>query len=83
VNTPRGILAALAALLAGCAAIFGLPLLVFGGQALACDAPIRVVSEGTPIGGFDQWNPIQVTHATTVVAVGKQAAIPPRGWVAH
>lgn len=32
-------------------------------------------------GKFGPWNPEQVGHAVTIVAVGKQRKVPPRGWV--
>jgi murein DD-endopeptidase MepM/ murein hydrolase activator NlpD len=76
-----GIAAGIAALLAALlTAIVGLPLMfmtVTTAQAAQCgNLPV-----GPPGVAHEQWDGRQVANATTIVGVGKQLQVPPRGYV--
>lgn len=80
-NPGRTVLAAATGLFLLFTVLCGLPILAFGNQALACGLATPTTPTGTPLAAFGRWSPTQVTHAATIVAVGQQKRIPPRGWV--
>jgi hypothetical protein len=80
-----GLTGIIVALVIGCIAALGL---VGGSLAAAvCAAPMTAASPGstiTPDGGWlpvGRWSSDQVTNAATIVTVGQQLHVPPRGWV--
>jgi murein DD-endopeptidase MepM/ murein hydrolase activator NlpD len=75
-----GLIAALSAsVLLICGFTVVLPLLVGTSANAACKAPPVAVTAAAPTA--DDWNAAQKAHATTIVSVGSQRGIPPRGWV--
>jgi murein DD-endopeptidase MepM/ murein hydrolase activator NlpD len=75
-NRAIGLIAAVTAAVALlCAAA---PAVLLGGIAAACTA-----APGTPSGtnAADRWDADQIANAATMVAVGVQRGVPPRGWV--
>jgi murein DD-endopeptidase MepM/ murein hydrolase activator NlpD len=61
----------------------GLIFLVTGASG-ACGTTVPDDPSGAPVSGAEpvgQWNALQVSHASTIVGVGKGMGIPSRGWV--
>lgn len=50
-------------------------------QAQCNGANVMPAAPATPTPGPNAWSPIQRQHAATIVAVGRQRGVPPRGWV--
>ncbi|MFG3423359.1 M23 family metallopeptidase [Micromonospora sp. NPDC048063] len=74
--------AVLAAVTLVCGGTVGLPLVLFGqaqAEAAACEVPS--VPGASPVPGAGRWDSAQSTNAATIVAVGRQRQVPPRGYV--
>jgi cell wall-associated NlpC family hydrolase len=79
-----GLLAAVGVVLAVvCGGIVVLPVLVAGQAAIAsaCTGGGAPEVDVVPGKAFGNWDASQVTNATTIVAVGVQMKVPPRGYV--
>ena len=79
-----GIVASVVSLVVACAA--GVVLLFGGGAASGCTMPppSGAVSVSAPADGWrpvGRFNPEQVGHAATIVAVGVRIGVPIRGWI--
>ncbi|WP_208760961.1 M23 family metallopeptidase [Micromonospora orduensis] len=73
---------ALAVVMLLCGATVGLPMLMFGqadAEAAACEVPSAPGSSPEP--GAGRWDGVATTNAATIVAVGRQRQVPPRGYV--
>ncbi|MFG1955051.1 M23 family metallopeptidase [Micromonospora sp. NPDC048830] len=65
-----------------CGGTVGLPLVMFGlaqAEAAACEVPS--LPGPSPIPGAGAWGSAETTNAATIVAVGRQRQVPPRGYV--
>ncbi|WP_200905170.1 M23 family metallopeptidase [Micromonospora sp. RV43] len=74
--------AVLAAIALVCGGTIGLPLVMFGqadAEAAACEVPSLPGS--SPVPGDGAWGSVETTNAATIVAVGRQRKVPPRGYV--
>ncbi|MEV4826486.1 M23 family metallopeptidase [Micromonospora sp. NPDC049274] len=72
----------LAVVMVLCGATVGLPMLMFGqaeAEAAACEVPS--LPESSPVPGAGRWDGAATTNAATIVAVGRQRQVPPRGYV--
>ncbi|WP_165942568.1 M23 family metallopeptidase [Micromonospora sp. KC721] len=74
--------AVLAVVVLVCGGMVGLPLLLFGqaeAEAAACEVPSA--PGASPVPGVGKWGSVETTNAATIVAVGRQREVPPRGYV--
>ena len=65
-----------------CGATVGLPMLMFGqadAEAAACE--VSSLPGSSPVPGAGRWDSVATTNAATIVAVGRQRQVPPRGYV--
>lgn len=71
-----------AAALLLCGGTIGLPIMMFGQQqAEAAACGLLPAPAGSPAPGIAGWTSRQVTHAATIVSVGRQRDVPARGLV--
>ncbi|GIJ28282.1 hypothetical protein Vqi01_34440 [Micromonospora qiuiae] len=74
--------AVLAVVMLMCGGTVVLPLVMFGqaqAEAAACELPS--LPGASPVPGAGGWGSAETTHAATIVAVGRQRQVPPRGYV--
>ncbi|MEV0732380.1 M23 family metallopeptidase [Polymorphospora sp. NPDC050346] len=73
--------AIVAAVLLLCGSVVGVPVAMFGAwQAEAASCQVGSDPDGE-VPGVGEWSSTQVTHAATIVSVGRQRQVPPRGFV--